>query len=494
MRFIRAAGLAGIGAFAIALPAQAATIHVETTKDEFGPGGTKKCALREAVQAANENSKFGGCSKGNGADKIVLGAGVYKLSIEVDDSTEDANEEGDIDVTSKVSIAGKGAKKTVIDGNSRQLDERMLHQTAGDLTVAGVTLRNGQEIDDGARGGAIFNQGAGQLTVRNSRVVHNYTYYSGGGLAATDGGKLTVINSLIAENEADDYGGGITTYDGGGRLVIKNTKVLNNTAEDGAAIIVGEPGKLLMTHSVVAGNTGVDYSGGIDLYGTGATIKDSTIANNRSTGDGGYGGGIYDESNDGPVLIEGTTFSNNFATTGGGGIYAESDSWTIRNSTFSHNEALNQDQTVGEGGAIYNDGAAMSLQNVTITQNNAYDTAGIYSDGGTTTIKNSIVAHNRDFGEDHWVEDCYENSGDIISAGHNVNGDGSCDPVGSDITGDSTNQLFPGLDVLGNYGGPTQTHALLPGSPAINHGKGCPNKDQRGHPRNGKCDIGAFER
>ena len=86
----------------VAIPASAATIKVTTQGDEFGSGGSKKCALREAIQAANTNAKFGGCVKGKGSDKISLGGGTYKLSIEVDDSTEDANVEGDLDVLSNV--------------------------------------------------------------------------------------------------------------------------------------------------------------------------------------------------------------------------------------------------------------------------------------------------------------------------------------------------------------------------------------------------------
>ena len=50
------------------------------------------------------------------------------------------------------------------------------------------------------------------------------------------------------------------------------------------------------------------------------------------------------------------------------------------------------------------------------------------------------------------------------------------------------------LGELADNGGPTRTHALLPGSPAINKGAGCPARDQRGKQRQGKCDIVAFER
>ncbi len=473
--------------------ASAATIDVTTHADEFGSGGTGKCALREAIQAANNDQKFGGCSKGHNNDTIVLGKGIYKLTIEVDDSVEDANVEGDLDVLASMTLVGQGAKKTAIDGNSERLDERILNQKAGDLSIKDVTLRNGQSIDDDDdRGGAVWNEGAGRLAISGARIVNNYAYYSGGGVAATDGGTLDIRKSLIADNATDDYGAAVTTYIGGGRVKISRTKIVGNNAEDGAAIIVGE-GKLTLDHSTIANNTGVDYGGGIDLYGKGATIRNSTISGNRATG-ADYGGGIYDENNHGPVLIENSTISDNHTGAGGGGIYAESDVWTIRNSTIARNQALDDASSSGYGGGIYNGGATMKLESVTLSGNAAYDSAGLYESGGSTTIRNSILARNRDYGEDHWIEDCHVSSGTVTSLGHNLIGDGSCNPVGSDIAGDTTNQVFPGLEPLASNGGPTETQALIAGSPAINKGAKCPKTDQRGHKRKGKCDIGAFER
>jgi CSLREA domain-containing protein len=477
---------------ASALPAgiaSAANIKVTTHSDEFGSGG--KCALREAIQAANNDSKFGGCSKGHDNDTIVLGKGIYKLSIEVDDSTDNTNEEGDLDVVSNMAIEGKSAKKTIIDGNSQQLDERILHQTEGNLSIKGVTLRNGWSVDDGdARGGAVWNEGGKKLTIRGARIVDNYSYYSGGGIAVTDGATLDISNSLVADNGVDDYGGGITSYDGGGAMKISHTKILGNTADNGAAVIVGD-GKLTLDHSVIANNFGVDYGGGIDLYGNGATIRSSTIADNVSLE---YGGGIYDESNQGPVLIENSTISGNRAALDGGGIYAdEPQPWTIRNSTISGNQALADDTSSGYGGAIGNYGAEMNLQSVTITKNSAYDAAGIYAGGGTTRIRNSIVAGNRDYGSDAAIEDCYDNTG-LSSDGHNLFGDDTCQAIGSDFHGTSTAPLSAHVAQLAANGGPTQTHALEAGSPAINNAANCPKTDQRGHKRKGKCDIGAYER
>jgi parallel beta-helix repeat protein len=488
-------GIAFVAAFAVAMStAGANTIQVETTKDQFGAGGSPKCALREAVQAANQNQKFGGCSKGQGADRIVLGPSAYKLSVEVDDDYEDENVEGDLDVTGNLTIAGKGAKRTAIDGNSEKLDERVMQLHAGNLTVSDLTVRDGQEYDEGGDGGGIHNAGSGKLTVRNSRVVNSQTYDSGGALAVTgEFGDLVVISSTLAENTAGDYGGAISGYSDGSAITVRNSRIVGNFAYNGPAIITGEgPFKLL--RSVVANNSGTDYGGGIDLYHpTSTVIRQSTISGNRATANG---GAIFDENSDGPVLIESTTIADNRAGSGGGGIYAaDSESWTIRNSTFSRNEAMNDAQTGGYGGAIYNAGASITLESVTITRNAAYDVAGIYSSAGSLTLRNSIVARNQDYDEDqYYVEDCDVAGGTITSAGHNLFGDGSCGTAGTDIAGDANVQVIPDLEPLANNGGPTQTHALMKGSPAINKGQGCPTRDQRGKKRVGKCDIGAFER
>jgi hypothetical protein len=107
------------------------------------------------------------------------------------------------------------------------------------------------------------------------------------------------------------------------------------------------------------------------------------------------------------------------------------------------------------------------------------------------TLKNSIVAGNAG-------RDC---TGAVLSAGHNLDGDSTCNLT---ATGDVP-AVDPLLGPLGDYGGPTETHALLPDSPAIDaipvadctDLEGHPvEHDQRGvrRPRGAGCDIGAFER
>lgn len=480
------------GSLLIGGSAWAATISVTTQKDEFGAGGTKACALREAVEAANSDSRFGGCSRGSGGDRIELRAGTYKLTINDPGSSEDLNAEGDLDVGTTTTIAGRGAGKTAIDGNARVGDERIVHLRAGNLTLLGLTLQNAREYDDD--GGAAWNSGPGRMTVRASRVIGNFTDYDGGGLAVTEeGGSLVVERSLVANNVANAYGGALSGYAEGGAITIRNSRLVANTADSSGALITGR-GKLTVARSVIADNSAASWAGGIDLYrNAAASVTDSTISGNRVHGQH-YGGGINDEDSHGPVRVEDSTISNNHAGGFGGGVYIEHAAWTIRNSTISGNIAQNSAGTVGDGGGIAVYGGSLTLSSATVAYNSAYSGSGIYAGGGATTIRNSIVARNHDFGASEWTRDCTTGGGTISSAGNNLFGDGSCGSVGSDLSGTTADQLFPGLAPLGANGGPTKTHALLAGSPAINKGAGCPKRDQRGVKRGGRCDIGAFER
>jgi hypothetical protein len=146
------------------------------------------------------------------------------------------------------------------------------------------------------------------------------------------------------------------------------------------------------------------------------------------------------------------------------------------------------------------------LLQVTITDNNAHQGGGILLvPGGGAGTRNSIIAGNRvdpaGAGPDVF--------GTFTSGGHNLIGDASgsiwhINGALGDMLGTDANPIDPRLGTLQNNGGPTQTHALLDGSPAIDHGDNTdtPATDQRGAPRardgdgNGSrvVDIGAFER
>ena len=228
------------------------------------------------------------------------------------------------------------------------------------------------------------------------------------------------------------------------------------------------------------------YSG---IYNGGAlTINNSTISGNTANI---TGGGIY---NGGALTINNSTISGNRAGTpklsGNGGGISNGGKLTINNSTISANITTAGQFGTPSGGGISN-GGTLTINNSTISANSAKLGGGI---DGTATLQNSIVANSTSGGN------C---SGTITSDGYNLSSDTSCN---FNNVGD-LNNTDPKLGPLQNNGGPTQTQALLSGSPAIDAGNpsGCTDgnghllkTDQRGAPRPDKedtsgCDMGAYE-
>jgi hypothetical protein len=214
-------------------------------------------------------------------------------------------------------------------------------------------------------------------------------------------------------------------------------------------------------------------AGGIFNYGT-VLVEGCTVSNNYDYlgGPGGLGGGITNEST---MTITGSTISGNQDANAdsdvyGGGIYnGPSGVLHIDSSTVSGNYI-----DIGEGGGIYNDSGTLDVRFSTVTKNYAGGSTslglGISNGGPPMYLYDTIVAGNS--GQD--LEGSYTGSSDLIGG----------DPM---------------LGPLADNGGHTQTHAVLPGSPALDAGDntGAPQWDQRGpgFPRivNGTIDIGAFE-
>jgi hypothetical protein len=241
----------------------------------------------------------------------------------------------------------------------------------------------------------------------------------------------------------------------------------------------------------VSGNTATAGGG---LFGTGAvTLTNSTVSGNIVTT--GNGGGIYGNTT---LTATNSTISGNRAGSFGGGFYAET-SFNLTNTTVSGNST----NTFG-GGLYSNNGGAIASSTITnniadADNNTTGDGGGIYSNNGTVTILNSIVAGNL---RGLLVQDLGSNTAPagFTNAGNNLiganNGFAMTFPV-STLVGTIAVPVDPRLALLGNYGGSTQTHALLPGSVALNAGNnaGVPATDQRGATRivGGTVDIGAFE-
>ncbi|MFN4260117.1 MAG: choice-of-anchor Q domain-containing protein, partial [Gemmataceae bacterium] len=201
------------------------------------------------------------------------------------------------------------------------------------------------------------------------------------------------------------------------------------------------------------------------------------------------GGGIFN-SDSGTVTVQNSTLSGNFAFNGGGIHNRLSGTVTVQNSTLSGNSAF-------YGGGIYNRlSGTVTVQNSTLSGNFAFNGGGIWMADGATIVNldSTIVAGNT-----AGVGPDVHRAGGTLNVRHSL----IQTTVSGGINGTNSNNLPVGTDpLLGplqNNGGPTFTHALLPGSPAIDAGFNYAGSsfDQRGpgFPRtvNGTTDIGAFE-
>ena len=457
--------------------AHAATFTVTRTADtNDGSCDAGDCSLREAIAAANLNP---------GPDTATLPAGAYTLTIA--GSAEDANATGDLDVTGILTINGLNKATTIIDGGGGgALDDRILHVLAGaTVTVNDVTVRGGNLVD--VDGGGLLNEGT--LTLNRVSVRDNVVSGDADGGGFYTEGTLTITDGMVMGNTSEEDGGGGAVDEDTTTTTITNSTISGNMAgEDGVGLLI-EEAMTTITGSTISGNHAVgDTDGGGWISISEATpapvimIMTSMILNN-TTGDDGGGIHVADEFPGDTVTITGSTISNNRAPAagadGGGGV--NNGTLVLTNSTISGN------MTEDDGGGFFNFSGTSTLTHVTIFGNTAGPTTGggIFAFGGTVTVDNTIVAGNTN-------GDCASGGGMVISADHNLGGDGSCPfTMASDVI-----NTAPLLGALGPNGGFSQTHALLPGSLAINAGDSALTVDQRGAPRPGTADndIGAYER
>ncbi len=520
-----------------------ASFTVDSTVDavDANPGDgvcadpTGACTLRAAIQETNALP---------GADIIGLDFETYTLSIP--GAGEDASATGDLDITddlgirSGVIVNGAPEPGSVIDGGGL---DRVLH-ILGDVTVeiTGVAIQNGLAAGgfdpntfELGMGGGIFSESGASLTLTNAGVKDNDAGSNGGGINTA--GTLTMIDSEVSGNSAghifESFGGaGVANSGGatligsvvsgnnsglnaggianGGSLDLINSAVKDNTAAAFVGGGISSGGTLTVTSSIITGNTiGVGSfldrgeGGGIHNLGV-VTVTTSTIAGNLANA---FGGGIANDA--GSLILDGVTVSGNGAPGGAGiangtGQASPSIASTLEivNSTISGNSAGSMGGGIVNGGGI--NAAATTLTNVTVASNSAgLEGGGIFNNpAGTVALKNTIVA--RSIGAN-----CI---GPVTSSSRNLDTDGTCG---------GPNDFSPGellLGPLADNGGPTLTHALLPGHgggcqgdacfpPAVNfaidggEGAACPETDQRGAPRpvDGNadgapvCDIGAYE-
>jgi hypothetical protein len=446
--------VATTAAFSLSATTYAATFSIISTNDasdsKLGDGICEAtgfgCTLRAAIEESNAIIGFP-------PSVINLPAGIYELTL------------GELEIRNSLFLRGEDPLSTIIDGNSNSrifsivnlfVDEQTQQRTNPIVSMNNLTIQNG-------RGKPFVN---------------------GGGIFISQGSSLNITNSIVRNNQSQQFGGGISN---GGILQIFNS-----------------------------------------------TISDNSVPINEGGGQTASGGGIFNSAS-GSIDIDRSTISDNQATRGGG-IRNAGGRLNITNSTISGNRASNR------GGGIMTAGVT-NIAYSTITKNEANAPlpgagsgsedrfgGGIYNDRGTVNIGNSILAGNTDNRsrfDTNFSPDCFsqppEDSvipgrfitsfrGNLVGVSNN-----NCiirDTIfGTDISfdqvGTADDPIDPLLGSLANNGGLTQTHALLPSSPAIDRGNGitsarffdCPSTDQRGAARpfdgdgdgSAVCDVGAYE-
>lgn len=430
-----------------------------------------------------------------GADHFTIQAAIDAAvagdTILVTGGADRVHTEQGITVNQDVTIQGDaGGTQVIVQAAAMpgMATDRVFEVVAG--TRAGIenlTVRYGRSNE----GGGIRN--AGTLNVTNSTISENRSGnpFIGQGGGIWNAGTVTVTNSAISQNSAGGQGGGIWN----------------------AGTLMGNLSTISQNQAIAALGRFVSGSGGgIHNSGT-ATVRNSTISENASTG----GGGIQ---NSGTLTVENTTISENgigsssVGSSQGGGIN-NSNIATITNSTISQNRARSDGRVNGAG--LFNSGT-MTINNSTITQNTASTNflsledvqGGGISNANTLDLTSTIVAGNLRQSQSVFSPTTVPGDveGIIQSAMNNLIGDAGSS--GGIIHGQNGNIVGNGgvgtIDIntvldttLRDNGGPTLTHALVPGSPAINNGANPLNLpfDQRGagFPREqrGATDIGAFE-
>jgi CSLREA domain-containing protein len=439
---------------AVAGPVPSLTFTVTSTADvpDAQPGdgvcetatNNGVCTLRAAIQETNARQ---------GHDTIVLPAGVYQLTRVGQDDTA---LNGDLDISSTLTILGAGPGSTVIDGNGGVTGDRVFDILTGTVVISGVTIQHGQVPLASNFGGGGIEQLGGALTLENSEVLSN-TAPDGGGIENL-GGVLTIEHSVIRGNTGGTgLGGGVESS---GPLLVRDSTISGNSAAAGAGIDLEVTTRfhnvqMTVLNSTISGNTAQSFGGGIRTD-VNLDVVNSTIAGNASTGDA-----------------------------GGLGLAPHNQTMRLFNATVVDNLANANDTSGGIGGGIF--------VCATVTCTNP----------PTVTFQNSIVAGNESLslgvhGFTIVADDC---AGRAFSLSHNILS--AVDPSHCAVAGTFV-LTEPQLSPLADNGGPTLTQLPQAGSPAIDGGTpgGCTDPlgailptDQRGAARTvgAACDVGATE-
>ncbi len=483
-------------ALGLGSPARGAVFLVDSTADEIdaSPGdglcasGSGVCTLRAAVIEANATV---------GPDVIEIPAGDYGLTIP--GLGEDQAATGDIDVFDELVIRGLGgvADDVVLHGDWREPNDigRVFHgQLASRLTVQRLTISDtwaGYDSDEGA--GAAIRSDGDSLVLEDSFFARNigYSISPGGGAVYASTPAVAVARSRFFNNRSVDAagdGGAIQARD----LSVEDSIFIGNVADDGGAIEVeGLPAELIVRRSQFIGNATSDVGAAVS---GGGTLEDSLFDANWTQG--------------GLVVTATEIRSCEFRDNDGG--FQLLAARILRDSLVTNNDA---DEMFGSAIAVINStisGNRGEFHPAVIEFSTIADNVWPFP---TTLsglrIRASLIVGNSAAGQ---PLACGGTTDDFTSDGYNlIDIADNCAPTATDAFGTSAAPLDVRVAPLADNGGPTRTHALLAGSPAIDwvptadcvvDDDGDPGTapvplaiDQREvqRPQRAGCDAGAYE-
>ncbi len=488
---------------------------------DVGRGGAvfaqENLTILDSVFTGNTASQTGGALFVDASAKMVGAASVLTIQRSQFTLNQSTGDGGAIDVESDADADGSSVtvriEDTTISGNSAS-------GTTGD--GGGLYL----DVESYADGGT----GTVEATLLRTTITGNTAGDKGGGLGTdmdinfTAGGTttLTILDSDISGNLAANGGGGVYLENAGFGLgsfastIIRRTTITGNTTTEGngGGIIDynSQPGNsakttILLDEVVLSGNSATLGRGGgfftdANTFSPDAevtiTIQGSTITGNNAQSGGGIENTIYasagaTNANLAMAIRDSTVSGNTAGTGGGGGLDINPDSYepSATVATIIENSTISGNSTEGRGGGILNTGSGVTTVTAsTITGNTSgvgsgdpvNSGGGIHVDGGTFSLQSTIVAANTDnTGTALDIDDTTT----AITANFSLIGDntgsslseapvGSADANGNLVGGATGGVINPLLGPLANNGGPTFTHALLSGSPAIDMGGGTP--------------------
>jgi hypothetical protein len=317
---------------------------------------------------------------------IHVAAGLYNT---------DLGEKFPIEPKSNVTLIGAGMDSTILDAAGNKTSVMKIVYVEN-VDVSGFTLTGGSgniyspKYEDSPNGGGIFLSLSSAI-VRSCKITEN-SAYSGGGILA--GSPQSVISDCIISKNHAHTGGGVSLNTG----TLANCIIEGNEADQDETGLEGKGGGIYiffsnfetkLNYCTITNNIGI-IGGGVYCESTTLSIYNTTIEHNSSRE---YGGGIG-LINDRYSTISNCNIKNNKSVLGAG-IYSYNSFSSILNSSIESNISTRNENKSGLGGGIYSSyRSSLYLKGCQINENIADNGGGILNDSADFTIEECQIARN----------------------------------------------------------------------------------------------------